>query len=250
MGNNRPRIGLFLYSLFAVVLIVVVAVLGYYTYLDSQISVRDLTITNVTDTAFTITWVSDDAYVSKVYFQESGKSWPMIFAQSGKEVAYDDRDVELNADAEYVQVEGGIKERFTHHITIRNLAPEKEYSFRIGGRINGKEPEVNKASTKPIAEDINTPDPGYGKIENAEKNDTILSFTYGTADSGIYSTYLSSQGTYSIDTSLFIAKDFDPRDLRMQIIGDESKREVNFSKKTYKPLETVILKDTDQPHRI
>src|SRR5690606_26688942 len=117
---------------------------------------------NITDTAFTVTWVSTNKYVGTIYAKE-GKDWQVWQPQQTGEIFYDDRDVELNEIGEYTQVPEGVKERYTHHVTVRNLKPETDYSIRVGGGLIGKEihPEVR---TGQLVEELNTPDPGYGSV--------------------------------------------------------------------------------------
>ncbi len=239
---QQTKAALLVGGLFAVAMFLIVAVVGILAIGDNNISVRDAQVTNVTDTAFTLTWVSESPYVGSVVYKE-GASWPALFAQSGAKVSFDDRDVELDKDGNYVTVTTGAKERFTHHVTIRNLKPETEYSFRVGGRINGKSAEVTTAKTRALIEDIKTPDPGYGKVEGMENSDSFVVFGVASrSDQGLWSTIVSTKGTYSIDVTP-LSKDgkFDPREA---IANLQSKNDdilvANFAKPGYKPFDTII----------
>jgi hypothetical protein len=235
----------------AVVTAVFGLVVGILSWIDSRISVEDLTVTNVTDTAFTVTWVSDSPYIGRVVYQEESKGWSPLFAQLGKEVAYDDRDIELNSDGEYVQVEGGATERYTHHVTIRDLDPETQYEFRIAGVFNGKTPLQNIASTMPLIEDIQTPDPAYGLVEGIEaENDTIIIFTDVNSsidENPLTSSPLSIDNTYSFDTNLF-ANDIESASSISMVIKEKNYRAVDhvFTGDDYKPLDTLVIEREDQ----
>lgn len=240
--NTQPKkTALLVGGVFAVGVFLIAAVVAILSIGDNNISVRDAQVTNVTDTAFTLTWISDSPYVGSVVYHE-GTGWPMLFAQAGKSIAYDDRDVQLDKEGNYVAVEAGPRERFTHHVTIRNLKPETEYSFRIGGRINGKDAEITKAKTRVLIEDIKTPDPGYGKLVNIDASDTLLSFVTTTqTNTAIFSTYAAENSTYSIDlTNLFGENQVKITDLTARIrSGKELDALHRFTQMSSKPFETI-----------
>jgi hypothetical protein len=240
-GNGLNTKLLIIVGLLFVVLLPVLIIAVLY-FKDQNISIIDPTITNITDTGFTVTWVSNDPYIGRVVYQESGGGWPVVFAQNGKPMAYDDRDVKLTQEGTYVQKENGIIPRYTHHVTIRNVKPATTYDLRVAGTINGKEIPLI-ITTREIIEDINTPNPAYGKVEGANNNDSIIIFSYVTPESGLdlISIPVSKNGTYSFDTNL-MKEDLIGSDL-VAIIKTEDKKveDYRFTSEGYKPLENILL---------
>ncbi len=235
VGKILISIGVFL--LMTVVLLTGVIIV--FTLQDNSISVRDVEVTNLTDTAFTLTWVSDEKYEGRVVYKE-GEGWPAVLAQLGQEIAFDDRDVELKEDGTYRISDAGIKPRHTHHVTVRNLNPDTEYGFRIAGQINGKEAEVTKVKTKAIIEDLNTPDPGYGKVENANNEDAMIILTHKDKPEISLSSYLSPEGTYSIDFNGFGVENVYAMDLVVKFVSQEDViAQASFESGGYKPLNTI-----------
>lgn len=245
---SQTRILLLIGLTVLTVLIATIGTLGYFIYSDTKLSVRDVTVTNVTDTAFTLTWVSDKEYDGKVYYQEGAKAWPTIFAQSGKEIAYDDRDVELNKDGEYELKGESAKKRYTHHVTLRNLKPETEYTLRIGGRINGKEPVKDlKVKTSKLIEDLKTPDPAYGKVEGAANGDSFIYLSAKEVIEGenpVSSAAISANGTYTLDMNGFKLNEIDATKLEGIIYSGTKKIKVGYDAAPYKPLQTIVVADT------
>lgn len=229
------------------VIVLLVGVLGILIARDNSTSVENIAITNVTDTAFTVTWTSENQYTGRVVFQEGGDeaSWPFIFAQLGREVAFDDRDIELAQDGTYVQTAEGLVDRYTHHVTVRNLKPETEYSFRIAGLINGKEAPVSTATTLPLIEDIQTPDPAYGKVEGADVNgDAYIVFSAGQDENNIksISVTLSDNQTYAFDANLLTDVVNSPADATAIVYAqDNFYPGILFDTGNYKPLDDIIL---------
>ncbi len=231
--------------LLGIILVVIVLVVQ-----DNQISVKDVVVSNVTDTAVTVSWISDEPYVGGIIFQEGQKArWPVLFAQSVGEFAYDDRDVELNSEGFYIQVSGGLKQRYTHHVTLRNLKPETDYSIRVMGAINGKEMSVTTVQTRDLIEDLQTPDPGYGMIRNIENGDSIALFTLkdaGEGDPAILSAPVAFNGSFSLDMNLFGRDDIEADDIVMVVnSGKNTIASHEFELKGYKPFETVTVKNEE-----
>jgi hypothetical protein len=242
--RDKKTVLLFCGLLLAVTVISSVLI-GLLSFRDSNISVRLLNVTNVTDTSFTVTWVSDDKYASNLVYQE-GESWPIIFSQFGKSFAWDDRDVELSSEGVYIQRQNGLQPRYTHHVTVRNLKPDTVYSFRIAGSINGKEAEVKSVKTNTLFEDINTPNPGYGKVEGIEAEDSIILLaSTDPTDEFVrpISTPISSSSTYSVDMNLY---DFQGKQNRAATIlsGKDYYLVHKFTSTEFKPFETIVAQES------
>jgi hypothetical protein len=218
---------------------------------DAQMSVRDVEITNLTDTAFTVTWVSDSPYVGQIAYQEGDGYWPAFFAQADKKFARDDRDIELAQDATYVLRAEGAKERYTHHVTVRDLKPNTKYAFRIAGAINGHDTRFPYIYTRELITDLNTPDPAYGKVELGRENpnlDYIVLANLLGSDRGLSSTYLTSNNTYSFDLHTFQTEYKKSDVLGIKVTGPGVNSYTELGLIDYTPLNTIVVKkDEEQP---
>jgi len=137
----------------------------YYTYLSIRFRPYKVRVSNVTDSAFTVSWITDEPMVGVVYYGEKDSFLPGPLSWLGKKRAFDDRDVS-DAQTECVskfnkKVSKSRDENFTvdasgfdcnevkvikkgqyytHHVTVPNLDADKEYYFRVGnGYISFKE---------------------------------------------------------------------------------------------------------------
>lgn len=175
-----------------------------------------VTVTNITDSGATITWVTEEPTVGRVFVFPKGKGGlnVPIISLIGKDLFYDDRDMDQNQEGEYVLKDEGYQERKTHHVSIRGLLPETEYEFRIVGKFNTVREQsssdnlvIENFKTGKINEELKTPDPAYGKVsfENpSNSNDAIVKLVITNNNeiiSQTVSTYLSNNGTWSIDTN-------------------------------------------------
>lgn len=157
--RSIAKIALLLCGIFLVLLGV------YYTYRSIRFRPYKVRVSNVTDSAFTVSWVTDEPMVGVVYYGEKDSFLPGPLSWLGKKKAVDDRDVS-DAQTECVskfnkKVSKTRDENFTvdasgfdchnvkvfkkghyytHHVTVGNLDADKEYFFRVGnGYISYKE---------------------------------------------------------------------------------------------------------------
>lgn len=175
----------------------------FFTYKSLKYKPYKVRVSNVTDSAFTVSWVTDEPMVGVVYYGEKDNFLPGPLTGIGKSKAVDDRDYsnaqmdcvsEFNKkaskkkDANFtVDIEGydcnNVKvvkkgTYFTHHVTVQNLEAEKEYYFRVGdgyisyaknsgtyteGEIEGL--DIFATRTKPVFTNISTPNSAYGTTE-------------------------------------------------------------------------------------
>lgn len=130
---------------------------GYVTYLSVKNKPYKVRVSNVTDSAFTVSWVTDEPMKGIVYYGEKDNFLPGPLAWLGKKKAVDDRDatdamsecvskfnekVSKTRDENFTVDASGfdcnnVKVRkygkyYTHHVTVQNLEAEKEYFFRVG----------------------------------------------------------------------------------------------------------------------
>lgn len=215
---------------FSGLVLLVVLIAGVLHLRDSQVSVENSRFTNITDTAITLTWQSQDKYIGKVYYAKADSAWSPVLAQWGKQNAIDDRDIDTTA-----------QERFTHHVTIRDLEPNTEYSFRVGGAVSGRLPENSTAKTSPIIETLTTPDPAYGLATNTNTNDAVVIMTLKDDATKAISTVLSQNSSYSIDINP-LSRSLTATNLKLEVRNESrTVNDIIFDKPSYKPLQTVIL---------
>lgn len=131
--------------------------LGWTVYRGIKFRPYKVRVTNVTDSAFTVSWVTDSPMPGIVYFGEKNTFLPGPLAWLGKKKAVDDRDfsdaqsecvskfnkkASKNKDENFTIDASGFNcndikvwkygKYYTHHITVQNLDAEKEYFFRVG----------------------------------------------------------------------------------------------------------------------
>lgn len=135
----------------------VIGYIGSLLYPGIRFKPYKVRVSNVTDSAFTVSWITDEPMVGVVYYSEKDSFLPGPLTWIGKKKAVDDRDVS-NAQTEcvseinkkiYKTVDSNFTvsvdeyycndvkvtkkgEYYTHHVTVQNLDAEKEYYFRVG----------------------------------------------------------------------------------------------------------------------
>lgn len=143
---------------------------------------KDVVVANITDTSFSVTWVTDtptSGYV--VYGTKEDKL---------TNTATDDRDTN-----------GPIK-RFTHYVTLTDLLPSTNYYFKVGSddRLYDDKGKPYTQVTAPISEETPTlSDLLIGKVKTAEGKiveDALIYLIIGR--SSILSTYPSKEGYFLI----------------------------------------------------
>lgn len=226
-------------SLFGTIVIVVAAIAFY----ERSVSVNEVIITNVTDSAFTVTWTSSKKYEGQIAYGKSDLK--PFFSKFGK-VAYDDRDVEVTESGSYEKK--STTKRYTHHVTIKDLDPGSTYYFVIPGLIYNKKFNIRSVKTKPLIEKLNTPNPAYGMIasDNLANHDTIVLLglnSDGNEISELLSTPVSENNTYSIDLSYFNNEQIKATDLYGVIkSGKATNTRYTYTNSSFRPFETIKLK--------
>ncbi|HKM20352.1 MAG TPA: fibronectin type III domain-containing protein [Candidatus Dojkabacteria bacterium] len=185
----------------ALLVVSLLGYIGYMVYLSAKFKPQKVRVTNVTDTAFTVSWITDEPMVGVVYYGEKDIFLPGPLAILGKKKAVDDRDV---SDAQTECVERFNREvsktktadftvsvenqdncndivvkkygkYYVHHVTVQDLDADKDYYFRVGngwvtsstssGLYSEKEflgVEKFSAKTMPLFEEIGVPNTAYG----------------------------------------------------------------------------------------
>lgn len=177
---------------------------GYLTYLSISFRPYNVRVTNVTDSSFSVSWVTDSPMKGVVYYKETDSVLPGPLGWVSSESAVDDRDFAKaqgkcvedfnsnavedmsddftvsgdNFDCENIEVKEYGK-YYTHHVTLKNLDSEKEYFFKVGdgylswGLDSSRQvvdedeyPTVTEFSMKTfsILDSVEEPNPAYGSV--------------------------------------------------------------------------------------
>ena len=205
-----------------IISVVLLALLSIGIYLvvnfsDDGGKILNVRVTNVTSNAATISWMTEKPFVGKVYYSEDNNWFPIF--EPAKAKAYDDRDTEINNEGELVLKSEKQSDRYSHHVTIRNLDPNKTYYFRIAGYLHKTFAfDITSFNTLSVTEEINTPDPIYGRVKNyaVGENDPVDGIVYyrivtAANDEGPksawYSSPISSTSSWTGDLSQLYAED-------------------------------------------
>jgi len=222
-----------------VLLIVGIGIIGYgglMVYKSVVNKPQKVRITNVTDSAATITWVTDNPVRGVVYYKDEGTFLPGPLGLLGSKLAYDDRDFARaqdecvkafneNAkntkdanftvdgssfDCENIPVEK-LGAYYTHSVTIKNLNESGTYFFVVGNGIwswsvDGVDktlsandlPVTNSFNfkTSKLLEDIPTPNIAYGTVYASVKGEEGYLSESLSKDSLVFA-YLTTNGVNS-----------------------------------------------------
>ncbi|KKP65114.1 MAG: hypothetical protein UR61_C0033G0003 [candidate division WS6 bacterium GW2011_GWE1_34_7] len=222
-----------------VLLIVGIAIIGYgglMVYKSVINKPQRVRITNITDSAATITWVTDNPVRGVVYYKDEGTFLPGPLGLIGSKVAYDDRDfanaqsecvaafnenakntkdanftVEgRNFDCENIPVEN-LGAYFTHSVTIKNLNESGTYFFVVGNGIwswsvDGVDKTLSENDlavtnsfnfkTSKLLEEVPTPNIAYGTVYAGVKSEEGYLSESLSKDSLVFA-YLTINGVNS-----------------------------------------------------
>ncbi len=201
---------------------------------------KDIRVTNVTSRSATVSWVTEKASRGVVIWGEESGFKPSVLASLGKEIAYDDRDVAKAVLEGAEKLEQDLEERdaaissgeletdikvselgsyHVHHVTIKDLDPEKEYFFMVGDGVRFSKGEgsfaddvftlskSNSLKTFTEPEELEQPNPTYGKIVlegdvNSLVDDAIVFLRPGVeSNSAPLSASVNEEGNWYIDFS-------------------------------------------------
>ncbi|OGH05432.1 MAG: hypothetical protein A2W22_02625 [Candidatus Levybacteria bacterium RBG_16_35_11] len=201
------------------------------------LSPKQVSVTNVTDSSLTVSYLTDENTVGSVNYGKDQK-----FGQ----IARDDRDQENNS----------LTPRKIHNITLRNLSPMTKYYFSI---TNGEENYLNgelpyNAQTGQVISEVPPEQvPISGKAITAKGTAPKEALIFASLDgSQKISTLLKGDGSYIIplnslrtaDFSTYF--DFSKPTITMEIIGDDFTKSVVITSIGQNPIPTVTLsKDYD-----
>lgn len=209
----------------------------------------DIHFSNISSSSVTVSWNTKYPTAATVIPIKGNSVLPLRLFCFGKDKYYDTRDVrlaelyaavnagiyreglELNIDD--FQTEVKVKDKgkyYTHHVVIKNLDPETEYSFIVGDEfVFSKGNDIDKDSivkTLPVPDAVISPLPAYGSIRDAKNvaetpidelavvTDGIVYFNYldefSNERSTVYSSSLNEQGNWYIDISNAVRDNGEP----------------------------------------
>lgn len=167
---------------FALALIIVfLAFLGVSYLLEKPPVVKDLKLTNISDSSVTVTYLTEEPTVGSVIVSTSNNF--DIVGQFSKAKFYDDR--------------GDGVARKTHHVTIKGMLPEALYYFRITSGFKNADVTYPNIETATTPDTLRTPDPSYARLTNQTNSDALV--FYSLNNGTLQSTYLNSDSAFSID---------------------------------------------------
>ena len=113
---------------------------------------KEVRVTNVTDTAFTISWVTDSKVAGFIKYGKSGGSLP--------EIAEDEKDGGASNQGVYD----------VHYVTVDGLTPSETYEFKIGSgkRIYDNSGKAYSLETAPVLQaELGQTDLVTGRVETS-----------------------------------------------------------------------------------
>ena len=152
-----------------------------------EITPKQIKITNITDSSFTVSWITDEQTAGFVQYGTGGEL---------SLTALDDRD----------QLSGQQGKFWTHHITLKNLKPATNYFFKInsGGKTfdnNGQPYQVLTAPT--IGGTMPPNDVAYGTITKQDGSPAEGIIVYlSLANATPLSTLTKASGSWVIPLNL------------------------------------------------
>jgi hypothetical protein len=114
---------------------------------------KQVRLTNVTDTGFTVSWITDQPVSGKIKLGTDPKTF--------KDQVLDDRD----------QLSGENGSFEVHHLTAKNLKPDTKYFFKIesGGKLFDNQGKPFELTTGPTLGNPPPADPIYGTVLTAAR---------------------------------------------------------------------------------
>jgi hypothetical protein len=201
---------------------------------------KDVRITNVTDTAFTVSYITDDNVLGSIKLGKSGQT---------DQVILDTRDISDGISKEYT----------VHYITARNLSPATEYTFTI---TSGSENFSNNATPYEVTTATKLTDQlsdlTGGEIESSTLTGKVIlddgttpseALVYvSSSDSQFFSTLVKPDGTYSLELtklrnktlSDLISLDLDSV-LTMQVVNATKTSDISILYSQIDPVPLITL---------
>ncbi len=166
----------------------------YMSRASATQSPQNVTISNVTDTAFTVSWITQEKVTGAVIVE--GITTPF----------YDDRQLAPAAASKQRE-----ESFLTHSVSIRNGKPDTAYKFRIlsGGKIFTNNGNAYEIRTAPLLSGTGTSlEPAYGQVTTPAGLPAEGSLVYLTMTNGqTLSTLVNTSGSWVIPLNLVRTQD-------------------------------------------
>ncbi|HBL52385.1 MAG: hypothetical protein A3D24_01475 [Candidatus Blackburnbacteria bacterium RIFCSPHIGHO2_02_FULL_39_13] len=151
----------------AVLLLFILATILLKFVLEPTAKPQNVFISNISDHQATISWTTDKPTKGAVVASENG-SFPILPIFVGEKLSRDDGEKGIKKTGFYT----------THRVTVENLAPGKEYQFRIYE--GWKNVYQEDFSTGPTLSSLANPNPVYGKIVDSNNKPIVGALVYLT----------------------------------------------------------------------
>lgn len=151
---------------------------GFFSKADASLAPVNMQISNISDNSFSVSWLTNKPTTGYISFGVDDKLGNVVG---------DDR---------------GQKDGLTHHVTLKNLDPNKTYYFKIvsGGSVFDSNGKSLSQKTAPVAD--NAPpvaDPLIGKVTKKDggvPNEALVYLKFG--DNSLLSSYTRTKGNWLI----------------------------------------------------
>jgi hypothetical protein len=165
--------------------------LGFLPRASPETTPKSLKITNVTDTSFTVSWVTDSKTPGYLKYGTSPSNLSTTVT--------DDRD----------QISGSVGLFMTHHVTIRSLTAQTTYYFKVGtGTSELYDDNGSPYQTKTGSAITASAKTIYGNILSSDSTSTGGSLIYITGDTiSPLSTIAQSSGSFVLSLAIARSKD-------------------------------------------
>jgi hypothetical protein len=174
---------------------------------DKNLEIDNIYITNVTDSSATVVWTTKEPVYGTLAVSTQPIDKDVYYANSTA-LYYDDRDTIEDEEGNITVERDSSGTRYIHHVTMGSLEPDTKYYFKIKNRLALiRHPETTSFKTVTTNENLNKPEPIYGRIQNSEDDQVIeqgVVLMQRISNDGAKSHYLSTtlrEGTYSLDAA-------------------------------------------------
>jgi hypothetical protein len=154
---------------------------------------EEIRVTNLTDTSFTISYVTQDSVLGTLTYDTT---------PTGNKVALDDRDQQSGTPQPYL----------THHITVKNLSPNTAYYYSIlssNKTFLDKDKPFSVKTLAPLTQNPSRQTPIVGTVADTDgSHDTNTIVLLVTDGAQTLSTLTKADGTFVMPLNALRTKDF------------------------------------------
>lgn len=182
------------------------------TSADVNIIPNNIHITNVSDSSFSVSWLTDRESNGYVTYKDTSSVW---------QTAFDDRDED-----------GKPKKYVTHHVSVKSLRENTSYSFKIvsDGKVFDNNGSLFAQVTGPRLSAPLSLDPAYGVILQTNDKPATGALVYVTVGKSMpLSTIVKSEGTWLVPLNNSRNQDLlsrpeisNPEILQISVVFDKS----------------------------